>query len=269
MGPEISLIAVAPHGPGGEPIPTTIEEMAADRLPAILEAQRTGPYRLAGHCMGGIVSLETARLLMKLNHQVETVVMIDSPLMIHGETVRSPRGHPDGGDEFSVPKSDDVPIRPLNPEIDWGIEPYTKSLAAYAAAPLPVSAPLLVIAAEYDGRVWLPLSDNATLRETRGVHFDLVTRRIDDLAVTLTAWLSDASSARGSEGRTFAPASKEEGAPAGLNQQNFEHSPRRGQEHNTPALAEIGREINSALIEPTKNGAFSRRLKRFFNYARR
>jgi pimeloyl-ACP methyl ester carboxylesterase len=79
LGSEISLIAVAPHGSGGEPIPPSIEEMAADRLPVILEAQPTGPYRLAGHCVGGIVALETARLLMKLNHQVETVVMIDSP----------------------------------------------------------------------------------------------------------------------------------------------------------------------------------------------
>ena len=79
LGSGISLIAVAPHGPGGEPIPASIEEMAADRLPAILAAQPTGPYRLAGHCVGGIVALETARLLMKLNHRVETVVMIDSP----------------------------------------------------------------------------------------------------------------------------------------------------------------------------------------------
>ena len=63
LGSEISLIAVAPHGPGGEPIPPSIEEMAADRLPAILEAQPTGPYRVAGHCVGGIVAFETARLL--------------------------------------------------------------------------------------------------------------------------------------------------------------------------------------------------------------
>jgi len=79
LGPEVSLIAVAPHGVGGETIPPSIEEMAADRLPVILEAQPTGPYRLAGHCVGGIVALETARLLMRLNHQVEIVVMIDSP----------------------------------------------------------------------------------------------------------------------------------------------------------------------------------------------
>ncbi len=85
LGREISLIAVAPHGPGGEPIPPSIEAMAADRLAAILEAQPTGPYRLAGHCVGGIVAFETARLLTNLNHQVETVVMIDSPVMVGGE----------------------------------------------------------------------------------------------------------------------------------------------------------------------------------------
>ncbi len=90
LGPEISLIAVAPHGPGGEPIPPSIEAMAADRLPAILEAQPTGPYRLAGHCVGGIVALETARLLMRMNHQVETVIMIDSPWLIDGEVLKSP-----------------------------------------------------------------------------------------------------------------------------------------------------------------------------------
>ena len=103
LGPEFSLIAVAPHGPGGEPIPPSIEDMAADRLPAILAAQPTGPYRLAGHCVGGIVALETARLLMKLNHKVETVVMIDSPLMIGGKVLKSPRGAPGVGSAEQTP----------------------------------------------------------------------------------------------------------------------------------------------------------------------
>ena len=93
LGPNLSLIAVAPHGPGGEPIPPSIEEMAADRLPAILAAQPSGPYRLAGHCVGGIVAVETARLLMKLNRKVEAVVMIDSPLMVDGKVILSPPGN--------------------------------------------------------------------------------------------------------------------------------------------------------------------------------
>jgi len=98
LGPEISLIAVAPHGLGGEPIPPSIEAMAADRLPAILEAQPAGPYRLAGHCVGGVVALETARLLMRMNRQVETVIMIDSPWLIDGEVLKSPQGAPGDGD---------------------------------------------------------------------------------------------------------------------------------------------------------------------------
>ena len=101
LGPKMSLIAVAPHGPGGEPIPPSIEDMAADRLQAILAAQPRGPYRLAGHCVGGIVALETARLLMKLDHQVETVVMIDSPLMVDGQVMLSPPGTPAWGDDGS------------------------------------------------------------------------------------------------------------------------------------------------------------------------
>ena len=71
--------------------PASIEEMAAVRLPAILAAQPTGPYRLAGHCVGGIVALETARLLMKPNYRVETVVMIDFPsVMVNGEALKRP-----------------------------------------------------------------------------------------------------------------------------------------------------------------------------------
>jgi oxalate---CoA ligase len=52
LGPEISLIAVAPHGIGAEAVPPSIKDMAVDRLPAILSAQPKGPYRLAGHCVG-------------------------------------------------------------------------------------------------------------------------------------------------------------------------------------------------------------------------
>ena len=88
MAMEVSLIAVSPHGIGDEPIPPSIEDMAADRLPAILNAQPKGPYRLAGHCVGGIVALETARLLITLDHKVEAVVMVDAPLMIAGEVSR-------------------------------------------------------------------------------------------------------------------------------------------------------------------------------------
>ena len=108
--------------------------------------------------------------------------MIDSPLMVDGKVILSPPGTPAWSDDDSVVASDDVPIRPLLPELDWGFAPYTERLAAYSPAPLPLPVSLLAIAAEFDGRVWLGLSDNSALQETHGVHFDLVTRRIDELA---------------------------------------------------------------------------------------
>ena len=204
LGPEVSLIAVSPHGIGDEPIPPSIEDMAADRLQAILDAQPKGPYRLAGHCVGGIVALETARLLITLDHKVEAVVMVDSPLMIAGEVSTYREAASGSGDARShgmVAVSGDIPIIPDNFEDDspevW--ERYGECLARYSPAPLP--APLLIFASEFDGRPWSRLSDNAELLESRGGHFDWVTGRIDVLSDKLRSWLrsnrQDVSDVRG------------------------------------------------------------------------
>jgi acyl carrier protein len=77
LGPDRPILAIAPHGMGGEEVPASIEEMAADRLPLILEAQPRGPYVLGGHCNGALVAFETARLLVNAGHRVDLVVMID------------------------------------------------------------------------------------------------------------------------------------------------------------------------------------------------
>jgi oxalate---CoA ligase len=248
LGPEISLIAVAPHGSGGEPIPPSIEEMAADRLPAILAAQPTGPYSLAGHCVGGMVAFETARLLVKLNHRVETVVMIDSPVMRGGEALKSPRWAPGIGRAVTadqVAASDDIPIRPTTP-FGWAFERYTERLAEYSPSTLPVR--LLVFASEYDGRDWVRLSRDAELLEIPGDHFDLVTVRINDLASNLRSWLS---------------------GDAALGLSEPQQSPTRDHERKVPAPAMNNGEITLPLTGAAKNESLSRRLSRFFNYARR
>jgi len=263
LGPEISLIAVAPHGPGGEPIPPSIEDMAADRLPAILAAQPTGPYRLAGHCVGGIVALETARLLMKLNHKVETVVMIDSPLMIGGKVLLGPRGEA----RDAVWASDDVPIRPLTPEVDWGLEPYTERLAVYSPTPLAVR--LLAIAGEFDGRVWTRLSDDAALQETYSAHFDLVTSRINELAGRLRSWLSGNPWLGMSEPLPLPPISKDETSPAGSSKAESQQSPARDHEGEALAPAMGNKEIPAPTIGVARDESFSRRLRRLIDYARR
>ena len=79
LGPEQPLVVVSPHGVDDEPIPRSIEAMAADRLPLVQEVQPQGPYRLAGHCNGALLAFETARLLVADGHSVEWVAMIDPP----------------------------------------------------------------------------------------------------------------------------------------------------------------------------------------------
>jgi acyl carrier protein len=269
LGPEISLVAVAAHGSGGEPIPASIEAMAADRLPAILEAQPMGPYRLAGHCVGGIVALETARLLMKLNHRVETVVMIDSPVMIGGEALKSPRWSPRGQDAGAgdrIAASDDVPVRPATP-FGWAFERYTERLAAYS--PTPLALRMLVLAAEYDGRDWVRLSGDAELLEIPGDHFDLVTVGADDLARNLRSWLAGDGSFGLSERRPFTPVPKHETSHADSGGRESQQSPARDHEDKALAPATSQKEIPAPPVGAAKHESLSRRLRSFINYARR
>jgi thioesterase domain-containing protein len=79
LGPEQPLFAVAPHDLGQAPIPLSVQEIAANSVPLVLEAQPKGPYRLSGYCLGGLVAFEVARQLVARGEQVEIVSMIDSP----------------------------------------------------------------------------------------------------------------------------------------------------------------------------------------------
>jgi oxalate---CoA ligase len=267
LGPEVSLIAVAPHGVGGETMPPSIEEMAADRLPAILAAQPTGPYRLAGHCVGGIVALETARLLMRLNHRVDSVVMIDSPLMNNGEKLRIAREAPrveDAGAQNLAAAPDDVPVRPDGPEFDWGMELYDKRLAAYSPGPLAV--PLLVFGSEYDCRGWVRLSDDAELLEIPGGHFDWVTGRIDDLADKLRSWLNGQRSLGLSERHPPTGAGRDEASAVAPGNREPRRSVVR---ENEDKVLPGDKEIPTPASGAAENESLSRRLRRFFNYARR
>ncbi len=62
-----------------EPIPASVQQMARERLPLILERQAQGPYRIGGYCNGALVAFEAARLLIEAGHEVEIVALIDPP----------------------------------------------------------------------------------------------------------------------------------------------------------------------------------------------
>jgi acyl carrier protein len=88
LGPDQPFIAVVPHELGAEPIPRSIEQMAAERLLPILAAHAHGPFRLGGYCNAAVVALEVARLLVRAGHRVELVVLIDSPTLVLRPTAR-------------------------------------------------------------------------------------------------------------------------------------------------------------------------------------
>ena len=76
---------VAPNSPfyvfptlGGDQTAWRIETIAARHVAELRKVQPTGPYRIAGYCVSGIVAFEMARQLRALGETVEKLVMIDS-----------------------------------------------------------------------------------------------------------------------------------------------------------------------------------------------
>jgi hypothetical protein len=200
--------------------------------------------------------------LMRLNHQVETVVMIDSPLVIGGAALRIPREASGAHGQVAAP--DDVPIEPVSPAFDWGLERYQRCVAAYSPSPVP--ARLLVLASEFDGRDWIRLSGDAELLEIPGGHFDWVTFRINDLVRNLRSWLSGDASLGVSVRR---PSENNETSPAGSSSREVRQSLARENEGKVLALSLSNEEIPPGLSAATINDALLLRLRSILNYARR
>lgn len=78
LGPAQPLHALMPHGLDGEPIPGSIEQMALDHLVTLRAIQPAGPYRLGGHCNGGLIAFEMARRLEAQGERVAVVIMVAS-----------------------------------------------------------------------------------------------------------------------------------------------------------------------------------------------
>jgi thioesterase domain-containing protein len=76
LGASQPFYALGPHGPHGVPIPDSIEAIAEDQLVTLRAMQPRGPYRLAGHCNGGVVAFEMARRLEAQGEKVAILVMI-------------------------------------------------------------------------------------------------------------------------------------------------------------------------------------------------
>ncbi len=81
LGPDQPFHALAPHGLDGVPVPGSIEEMAEDYLVTLREIQPRGPYRLGGHCNGGLVAYEMARHLEARGEEVSLLLLVAADVL--------------------------------------------------------------------------------------------------------------------------------------------------------------------------------------------
>ncbi|WP_247509468.1 thioesterase domain-containing protein [Bradyrhizobium sp. 157] len=184
FGPDYPIISIDPHGLHGEPIPPSIEEMAADRLPLILERQTSGPFLLGGKCNGAMVAFEAARLLMAAGHKIDMVAMVDPPTVSARPALRAIIGlmKPIVSPYLlrwtyelmarleRVSKaltSQQITIAKLEiPPALW--DAYSIAMAQYLPAPLEV--PVAFYAADHDGRGWRHLSSDLQVIQVPGGH---------------------------------------------------------------------------------------------------
>lgn len=205
FGSDYPIISIDPHGLRGEPVPPTIEAMAADRLPLILEWQASGPFLLGGKCNGAMVAFEAARLLVAAGHKVDIVVMVDPPTVSARPAPRAILGlmKPIVSPHrlrwtyelmvrleafFNAPTSGQIAtlkrfresltrlwsgVSNPNNEIPPALwDAYSIAMARYLPAPLEVS--VIFFAADYIGRAWR-LGRHLEVIEVPGGHRDCLT----------------------------------------------------------------------------------------------
>jgi pristinamycin I synthase-3/4 len=77
LSPEQPFYVVHPHPLTDRPVPDTMAAMVTQLVAAIRAVRPRGPYRLGGHCNGGMFALEVARRLAAEGDEVDALVVID------------------------------------------------------------------------------------------------------------------------------------------------------------------------------------------------
>jgi pristinamycin I synthase-3/4 len=78
LSPEQPFYAVHPHPLTDRPVPDTMAAMVTEIVAAIRAVRPRGPYRLGGHCNGGMFAFEVARRLVAEGEEVDALVIIDA-----------------------------------------------------------------------------------------------------------------------------------------------------------------------------------------------
>jgi thioesterase domain-containing protein/acyl carrier protein len=80
LGSEQTLYGMRYRGLDGEaPADTNVEVIAGRMVEAIKTVQRSGPYRVGGHCFGGLIAFEIARKLEREGQRVQLLALFNTP----------------------------------------------------------------------------------------------------------------------------------------------------------------------------------------------
>ncbi|CAN5680226.1 hypothetical protein BH11BAC3_BH11BAC3_10300 [soil metagenome] len=71
-----------------EKFPGTIETIAERYVAEMLVVDPTGPYALSGHCIGGVIALEMARILQGMGKKIKLLAMFDVILPANKPVIR-------------------------------------------------------------------------------------------------------------------------------------------------------------------------------------
>ena len=80
LGPDQPLMALQLFDPSitNHNLPQTLAGIAAEYVQLIQKFQATGPYKLIGWCVGGVLAFEVARQLIEAGHEVSLLALIDA-----------------------------------------------------------------------------------------------------------------------------------------------------------------------------------------------
>jgi amino acid adenylation domain-containing protein len=77
LGVDQPLFGLRPRWVEGNDGYATVEEMAREFARELRAVQPNGPYRLGGHCIGGIAALEVAQVLLEQGEEVQLMIFLD------------------------------------------------------------------------------------------------------------------------------------------------------------------------------------------------
>jgi len=235
LGPQQPLTAIAPHGMANEPIPASVQQMARERLPLILERQAQGPYRIGGYCNGALVAFAAARLLIEAGNEVEIVALIDPPtanvrpwsrailrsldrvlpdmhlarayeaLSRFGETSKWPYPKRIANLVWKVSRrsvrmvrqrlAGHVPTPPTARDREVRVRFLHYSLVMARYLPERIDAPVVYFSADYTSRAWRDMGTSFESYDVLGGHHRCVKDYIASIATPLRALLEDSAAA--------------------------------------------------------------------------